>query len=312
MPATTESIAHEFSKVPSDVRGEVYAAELIHAGLPQEQIYFKTVSSFHRATGRDIAAVYDDVKEDGDPQLVVELNREGLYDMLPEGIFHYNNEKRRVKTKEHVLDDIRISRRQEADARAFFGPFENEFLHRRLQLELKERSLDGAESLQGKRELFENLFGDSSLLNDQQLMSLLHLLPVVHKIRGDLVRMAYCLDLLIGYPVSLRKEFRRTAVRTAQVLPRLGRMQLGINAIAGDSVEIEEVHYIICISEIPGHELPDFFTGGKNRRLLDYLIPFLMPAAAAYRIDLEVSKKSRTKALSSDTEPIYLSINSYV
>ncbi|RYZ22351.1 MAG: hypothetical protein EOO16_09475 [Chitinophagaceae bacterium] len=314
MPISFQQVADQFRDVPFDYRAEVYAAELIRSGLPQEDLFFKTVSAFRRSVSRDIESLQVDEREDGDSLLVLELNREGLYDMLPEGMFHYGNDpKQKTKTRESVLEEIRLSRQQEGQARVFFSPFENEFLHRRLQLELQERSLNSSGSLASKRDLFGNLFGDSSMLNDQQLLALLHLIPIVYKIRGDLVRTAYCLNLLIGYPVRLQMERRLVKTQSSNGLAPLGAMQLGIDSIAGDYHWSDEAEYLVSVSGIGGQDLESFFPGGANRRMLDYFLPFVMPAAATWKIGLEVTEKNRENTLADSGEnEIFLSINSYL
>jgi type VI secretion system protein ImpH len=58
--------------------------------------------------------------------LIVEVNREGLYDMLPEGLFHVTPTRSSGLSDLEMIADVQIRRKEEKDARIFFMPFEAE------------------------------------------------------------------------------------------------------------------------------------------------------------------------------------------
>lgn len=307
-----QKIITEFPDLGGDYRGEVYAAELIKNGLPFDNLYFKPASLFRRPVSRDIESVYLDKKDDGDEQLIIELNREGLYDMLPEGIFHFSNERKGGKNKETILDEIRVSRQEEIQARKFFGPFENEFFHRRLQLELQERALLQSDSIQSRRELFEQLFGAADLLNDQQVVALLYLLPVVHKIRGHDIKSRYCLSVLLGFEVTLQRLSYTSIDYYTDDIPVMGVARLGIDAIAGNSFRSNESAWQVWIKNLSGDDLKSFFPEGHNFKLLHYLLPFLLPVNCKYEVMLHLRESDRRRHLSDETAETFLGFNCYL
>jgi type VI secretion system protein ImpH len=312
MTAAFAHIVEEFSSLGGDYRGEVMAAELIRNGLAHDSLYFRSLSIFHRPTSRDIEGLKADANEEGGQQLVMELNREGLYDMLPEGIFHFRKSRRANAAKENILDDIRISRLEEAAARKFFGPFENEFFHRRLQLEIKERALLNAGEMPNKRQLFENLFGSPDRLTDHQVVCLLYLLPIMHKIRGDLERIQYALRLLTGAQVKVTLDCSVREDVYVEAVPLLGESLLGINAIAGDRFQSSDPHYRIEVSGLAAGELTAYFTEGGSRYILEYILPFLLPIQASYEIRLQVAETARSSSLSDAEQPAYLDHNFFI
>jgi type VI secretion system protein ImpH len=311
MPGSFSELLQEFYSLAGDYRAEVFAAELIKTGYSAESIYFKTASAFKRPGGRDVESLHIDEGEGRSDQLVVEVNREGLYDMLPEGIFHFRKKRSSSHSKEAILDDVRQNKLEEDQARIFFGPLENEFFHRRLQLEQLERDLLGTHSFENKRKLFENLFGSSRLLNDAQVSCLLYLLPVIYKIRGDMVKSAYCISLLLGYPAEIIFKGDNKVVVVDEVSV-LGSSQLGINAIVGNCFFSGEPYYEIFIHSIQEEDLISFFAGGDNHALLSFLMPFLLPCNSSYTYRLDLAGSAIKRQLSGPETEMFLGYSSYI
>ncbi len=307
-----EDIKKSFSETPGDFRAEVFAAELIKYGTPREKIYFKPKGSFSRPYNKDIDDIQIDRDDDGDEHIILEVNREGLYDMLPEGLFHFKNQSGAGKGKESVLEKIKKDREEEGYARKFFSPFENEFFQRRLQLELKEKALLQPVSVNNNRELYQNLFGNAASLSDRQLLGLLHVLPMVAHIRGDLAKIDYCLSQFIRYQIQLKRTFQKTINHNQDVPLRLGEVKLGVNAIAGDFFYAYEQHYELHIMGIPKKNITDFFEGGEVANLLDIIMPFLLPHDSKYSLVLHLTKNDRNFYLSDHQESTYLNFDSYL
>jgi hypothetical protein len=305
-------ILKDFSELSGDYRGEIFAAELLKSGLSFDKIYFKTLSVFKRPTSRDIESVKLDIKENGTDQVMLELNREGLYDMLPEGIFHFKNEKNGKNDKEGILKDIERTRKEEKAARKFFGPFENEFFQLRLQLEIKKMSLLQPGSGDANRDIFESIFGTEKLLNEQQILILLYILPIVHKIRGDIDKIAYCLNIIIKYKVNIKLVKKHSNISFNGILPPLGYAKLGIDTVAGSSFKSQDFNYEIHINGIEKEKLPSFFTGGANYAIVQYISAFLFPSNAIFVLKLHVKEKDKNAFLSSEKNDAYLGFNCYI
>lgn len=307
-----QQILKDFSEITGDFRGEIFAAELIKSGLSFDKIYFKTLSVFKRPTSRDIETLKLDLKENGADQVMLELNREGLYDMLPEGIFHFRNEKNSKNDKESILKSIEKTRKEEKAARKFFGPFENEFFQLRLQLEIKKMSLLQPGSAEGNREIFESIFGVDELLNEQQILILLYILPIVNKIRGDIEKMTYCLNIIIKYDVNIRLVKKSTKLTYNGIIPKLGYAKLGIDSIAGSIFKSQDFTYEIHIHQIEQEKLRSFFKGGANNSIVKYVARFLFPTNTSFALKLHVKETDKKAFLSSEKNDAYLGFNSYI
>ena len=138
------------------------AGEIIDHGVPQEIIFFKNLSLFHRFVSREIDNYSWDTTVENEPdQLVFELNKEGLYDMLPEAVVHDQGNRKKGDTSH---DDFKEQRRQEKNARKFFSPIENEFARRILYFDLIEKELYKNSNKTKNRQFFEYFFYDYHII----------------------------------------------------------------------------------------------------------------------------------------------------
>ena len=113
----------------TDFRFEVIAAAAVERGYAPEQIRVIREGMDRRGISKDVEDVYQQHSaEDLMNYLFIKINREGLYDILPEGLFHTSTYKRSYKDidsdTERAMDEIKIHREQEFFARKFFHIFE--------------------------------------------------------------------------------------------------------------------------------------------------------------------------------------------
>jgi hypothetical protein len=289
--------AHDFADWPAgldgDFKGEVLAAEFVANGLPLNKICFKALGTHKRPVENDIANVSVHVDANGLSMLELALNREGIYDMLPEGITHYKTAPTPDNEKGKVLKEIADAKKNEADARKFFETFENEFFYARLRLELQERALLNLAMPQSAQQLFATLFGGGFTAPPQQMAALLHVLPLIHQIQGDITKMQYCLCQVLQTDVKMECVSPRTLCKYTGQLPALGLCALGVDAVAGNSFVAQWPLYKIDVVNIPRAAMPLFFNNGQNHRLLSYMLGYLLPANAGYTIALHLLKDEK-------------------
>ena len=91
-------------RLPVDIRAEVVLADLIEYGLNPDDLVMYSMGLSKRTFHRDIESV-ELLKAIGDrsTKLNVELNREGIYDALPEGLFHQPTNRKPNKVRKKPL-----------------------------------------------------------------------------------------------------------------------------------------------------------------------------------------------------------------
>ncbi len=297
-----------------DYRASVVAAELADHGIPLDVFFFRNQSTFKRAVSNDIEDIFwnsGDDQGDGADYLVFDLNREGIYDMLPEAIAHQQARKRRPDEGNYKLG-LEL-RRQERDARKFFSPLENEFHYRSLKLDMVERELLKNNSVRRNREFFNYFFEDSRALSDQQLLVLLHILPLSHKIRGDIELISLTISRILGYKVTVTQIWLlKTYFLPPHTAPALGEGSLGTDTVLNDLFSIPSRRFDVCIADVPAEAHKDFSGKGSYLNVLNFILPYFFAANAEYRIVLSPVKADAPFRLESADTYSFLGFNSYI
>ena len=144
-------IASSINHLKHDIKAEVIAAEIVENGLSPAEIVIIPDGSFRRKYSRDVTYAEVIKSENGQKILGIHVTRDGLYDSLPEAIFHDQPNEPLISGHEMA----KLSKKQkieEKEARLFFLPFENEIFYHRTQIEVEERKI--------LHRFSENLFND--------------------------------------------------------------------------------------------------------------------------------------------------------
>jgi hypothetical protein len=307
------ALIKELEDSNQDFKASVVAAELAGNGVPGESFFFRNQSTFKRPVSRDIEEIFwnNGEYDQGSDFLVFDLNREGIYDMLPEAMVHAQNRKRKMGEAAYKVG-LEL-RKQERDARKFFSPLENEFHHRSFKLDVVERELLKNNNPRRNREFFNYFFEDSSALNDQQLLVLLHILPLSQKIRGNANLIGLTLSRILGFRVIISQQWTiRTYVLPPGVAPTLGDGKLGTDTVLNDLASVVVRRFDVGIMDVPAKEYKDFSGKGKHLNVLNFILPYFFPANTEYQIVLNPRKADEAFTLSNEDANSFLGFNSYI
>lgn len=274
-----ENINKIINELPYDLRAEVVTNAFIDAGIDADEIIISPKSSFTRKYHRDIEQVslsdQDSIKEQ---YILVEINREGMYDALPEVLVHPQRpNKKGNKDANDMAAEVKQRRIEEKAARKFFLPFENEFYHQRVKLEGYEQAILNE---------FANNFADSSslinfwklpdFLDTRQKLIFIYLIPVINKITGNFKLIKSCYEAILNVDVSFTIEqgFEQTINHTS--LPGLKEFRLGINFVCGDKFLNHIPRLKIKIS-LNKKQFYDFFPDQKGYKIIEFLNAYYLP-----------------------------------
>ena len=121
----------------NDLKVEIVAADILESGLDPAELIVVPDGSFTRSYSRDISYAEVAKSANGQKTLAIHVTRDGIYDCLPEAVFHRQSSE--PLTSGH--DMAKLSKKQkmeEKEARLFFLPFENEIFTLRTQIEMEE------------------------------------------------------------------------------------------------------------------------------------------------------------------------------
>lgn len=266
---------------PSDIRAEVLVADLIREGFSQSDLLVFFDSLFKRGYCSDIIQAERILVNDVHEMLAIYLARDGMYDMLPEGLFHTVPDSALASGKTMAQDSKKESMLEE-DARRFFLPFENEIFYQRIQLEFQEKLI--------LQKLNDNQFDDFFLrfwkinktLPKTLTSKLSIMLSFIRDIVGNFEMTANCLGAILGEEVSYSVKYSNATQNKGSDSDKtngflLGDGNLGVNFITGrNSTEpCKSIRFSIGPIEKTGVE--PYLPGGVIDRFIDCFFDFFMP-----------------------------------
>ena len=220
-----ESIFTELIAVYENLKAEVLIAEIQeNSEFQPNDFVISNRSAFSRPYRRDIINVDDQVNED---KLTLNLSRNGLYDTLPEGLFHVPK-----SDSSSYIEHRKIVKEEEENARSFFSPLENEFFYQRLRIERNERELlDDFYNLND--DFLIDFWNIADQIPEDYVLKLIKLLPHSHKISGDFELTRMCLEKILDEKVTFKKKFENTmSVNDSEDKdPRKEELQLGVDSV---------------------------------------------------------------------------------
>jgi len=300
----------------TDYKAVAHAADLIERNIiDADRIEIIPIGPDKRAFAKDIenTNAYFSEKRRHD-RIRINTNREGLYDMLPEGLFHRPPTGSAGMDEESMIKDIRDRREEEKQARLFFTPFDAEINHVRIMTELYENKLDKKTTYADLSQIFEFGWDEFNLLNKEQSIIWMHLLPEIQQKRNDIDFASKVLTALFNLPIEIVDATANiTPIKIADNMQmQLGSSALGIDTIIGDSFMPEHEAFNINIGPTSPQELVNFIPGQKNRAILDMAISYLIPVDAEVNVELLTAIDFQETVLSADGESAYLGYTVYI
>ena len=273
-----------------DFKAEVIAAELIDNHVPAEQIMIQMLGSRKRSFRKDVDAVTEEVSDYNNREYtVITTHKEGIYDMLPQGLFHSPTLPKNATTQKEVIDNIKKHRVEELNARRLFLPFEAAINHLRIQMALFEGRLDKGAHHDDLVNLFKNHWGIFKYLDTVQSDTFLQVLPLLHDIRDDYEAAATIMELLLSVPVKISGRQQLSLKSANPVFSSLNDTELGINFTTGNAAyDGGEDEIIVTIGPIHNEQLKQFMPAAKNSKILEALCDYLLPVHVDVITDFEL------------------------
>lgn len=274
----------DVNSLSTDYLSEAIIASLIEKGIDAGSIKIVRVGNARAAVGKDIERISlepDWENEDNDC-IKIYVNREGLYDILPEGIFFQGDPKMDSEDIKIVVEQIKKHRKEESNIRRFFSVFENEIDLILVQTQLLERKIDRNSTHPDFSKIFTQFWPIINLMTLKQSVLFMRIIPIIHRIRGHNKSIEKALTLLIGLPVQVKSVIKE---KKATHMYRLGECRLEENMVIGNTM-YDGLHDMqVIVNEIPQHRITEFLKNGKSFQIIRKMIDMLFPA------DMEVEIK---------------------
>jgi hypothetical protein len=283
-----------------DFKAEVVAAEIAEHGVDPERILVMMLGALKRTHSKDVSSVDEEISEYNHREyVVVKTPREGIYDMLPQGLFHRAAVLKPGQTETDLIKAIKQRKKEEADARKFFLPFEAAINYLRMQMVLYENRLDKRSHYDDLVNIFTDHWEIFKYLDARQANIFLHLIPIIHDVRDDYPVVETIFEMLFLLPVKIELR-RQLPVRPAEpYLSKMGDSVLGVNLTTGNELFDEGADEIlISIGPMAKDMRHEFMSGAKNFKILqllkDYFLPVHVDVVTEYVMD-ETDKVMRLR-----------------
>lgn len=283
--AVLEEVIDHISKMHHDVRAEVVVGELLDNHIKAEEIAVQNENVFVRAFNKDILDAKLDDSQPYHPFISLTLSRDGLYDRLPEGIFHQFTPTQDQRSVRDMVQNYKRQQKEQQEARKFFRPIENEFFLQRVFLEQKEKHLLFEAFGKNADELFLNFWGIRPDLPSAALKRLVKLLPYIYRVAGNLPLVQLYLQAILEEPVKLTQTQARMPVQTGDQVS-LGESRLGMDMMTGDTFYSDMPVIKITVGPLKNHKVYDFLAWKPYGLLLETCIGFLLPADVDVETDI--------------------------
>ncbi|MGN8070339.1 type VI secretion system baseplate subunit TssG [Mucilaginibacter sp. SG564] len=301
--------------IDTDFKATVVAAEIVENELVEvDGVVILPVGPQQRAFAKEIAGItVNQTDITNKKMLQVWVNRDGLYDMLPEGLFHKPPASSLMITEEEMIKDIVDRRDEEKQTRRFFAPFEAEVNHLKMILELYENRLDKKNEYDDLINIFLKEWKEFSCFTNKQMLILIHVLPVIHEQRNNLVFIGKVLTMLFKTSISLSYKLTigRGEKDLADIQTSLGKAALGIDFIAGQLIEPEE-ELRVAIGPLNASTMIDFLPGERSAVCIDVLLSYFIPMQAGVKIELLATPDSKKIIIGAQQDNARLGYTTYL
>lgn len=267
-------------KPSADLRFEVIAAEMQEkpVGGATAGWVVRPRGTFRRGYSRDVLTLKRLAEFGG--RICFDLSRAGLFDTLPEQLFHSPDNDAKARDGEDMAEDVRRRRREEEAARKFFLPLEQEFYRLRLLTELEERKSLLTGDDRHLNPVLTAFWSLDECFDNRQKMLLLLLLPLANRIVNDFPLTAACLSLVAGEPVGIRRTPPKEVEVPEELWPELGVQRLGLDWTLGTSFRAATQSLEVAVGPVSAARLDAWLPGGEGRRALYRLFDYFLPAEA--------------------------------
>lgn len=277
------------SKTHTFLKAEVFCAAMLQQGISFNDIRLFCNSNFKRSFRNEIDEVKIEFNESTfKDELLITINKDGIYDRLPEGLFHQSKGNSKTNSTGQMAEEHRRFKEEEKAARNFFQPIEQEIFRYATFVEQEEVNLAfGILNGDIKTELL-NFWGIPPGLPKEPVKRLMQLMPWVKTIKGNAKQTAGALEYVLEKPVTLTvKENNHHSVSTTGNKDYF--FTLGIDAVTGCCFSEPSGCWQFGIGNIQKKEAENYRPAGDMGKLLKQFEEIFIPLQIDIIFDWDIA-----------------------
>ena len=299
------------NRLNTDFRAEVVAAGLIESGQDAEKVLIVREKGDKRHISKDIAKVKNEFsKHDLMEYLYIYTNRSGIYESIPENIFHQPfSTAQRKGSKEAVIEEMRKNRNEEMYARRYFQPFEMVIDQLLIDAQIYEREFDKKNFHSNLKDILVGFWSVLRFMTLKQAVFFIKTIPVLNHITADFDTAGKLMGIVLDSPVKI--ELGDVSEIQTNLSAKIGKenWRLGTDAVLGSSFKDNEEDLVVTVGPACPKALKALINGSNNQFILEQLLVMMLPANRKKRVKYKVKDELAKFRLSDDTHKAYLGIN---
>ncbi|ROI05678.1 hypothetical protein EGI16_04665 [Chryseobacterium sp. G0240] len=290
-----------YNKLQTDFKAEAVAVNLLKYHRAVSNIFIERIGVNDRAYLKDIKSISSSYLGFDEEVFTIESYREGIYDYLPEGLFHPPSLGASRKNVDSVVREIRKQKRVEDDARKFFRPFELEVFFTEISALLKESEFDITSNTDSLLETVSELWPLIKMLDKQNAYIFMHILPFFHQIRGNKRWFERCMTAFLQVPVEV--SFSPNVIDGIEKNDDsmlLGNSRLGVTYIPSGRHMDGQRNWVVNIGPIPYEQMKKYIPGSPFRKVLQALYDYFLPVTVEVEENFVTEKLEYSFSLEDD------------
>lgn len=273
----------------TDYRPEFVAACIVDSGFETDEV--RLIRQGVSKGGKSIERVNREYSRGNmEEYLNIYARKRGLYDSLPEGLFHQRMDIRNRKNKNEVLDSFKKEREIELSARFFFRPFEISIDRMLINVQLYEMHLEKRNKHVDFVRLLSSYWDILRKLPLDKALFVISLLSQCYRLT-DAGQIAEVLSVLLGCEVEIRFSYKTMTFGTCESNWNLGSNLLGIDSVIGEQVEDAYPVMEISIKGFRRSQRDLILEGSEANKQFMEILDLFVPADAEISLNADVAKE---------------------
>ncbi|MEX6687655.1 hypothetical protein QTN47_09140 [Danxiaibacter flavus] len=279
----------------ADFKTEVIAALLVAGDQDVSRIILERLGNNPRPYSKDIHHIYEHVSAGNlSKHTIFQTYRQSIYEALPESLFHPPTLGEITMTEAQAVEEIRLQRRREHDARIFFRPFEQESSYVEISALLIELMYEQKGRFNNLFYLFGQAWPIINRLPEETALCFIYILPILHEVRGNRKWIEQCLSFLLNRPIMIDSVYNVKEIIASDNFS-LNVCRLGIDSSLGGLAYYDGVpEWNICIGPVHKENICSVLPQSEFFEVLEMLTACFIPDFVFSRYTIITQKEGDT------------------
>lgn len=281
------------------LKAESLCAELLGNGVSFDELVLQFKGSFKKSYSNDIESVGESRSDNR--TITIAVNRDGIYDRVPEGLFHQTRGGGNTATLNAMVGEYKRYREEERQARKFFQPVEQELFRYAVLAEENERKIRFGILNGNVGKAFYEFWNIDSRLPAAPASVLVLIMPWIRQIKGNMQLTAKALAMTLDKEVKAELQIVEQQPAQDHSFTLGNNASLSVDTVCGNQFNEPYEQWVFTISGLTIEEIDQYTFGHSYGKFLErfeeLFIPLSVTAKFEYHYDRAVTEQAHEEIL---------------